>query len=218
MKQSLDSFLSLFERLRSNLRGTLFLVATLIFVFQLELIAASLLGRDNVTQMLVQLSDFAKLLLASAFGPFLHQGPEHLVGNLGVLLIVGAYVEWVEGRNILYQFFLVAGYSTIWLSIIIATPGAVGASGITYGLAALGMVHGIVAIVRQTERGNPKWSILVHLFAFGFGFVKSGSTFLTVKNSTQISGGEVAHLFGIFLGVTWGAITLLRVRRTEARE
>jgi len=109
----LHQFRKLRERVghvRNRAIGTLTIAGLLILVYQAELPLADQLGYVSAKAMLAELPAIGKKALTAVFGPFLHRGASHVIGNVGVLLPVGSYIKYVYGRSLLYQF--------IWLQAI----------------------------------------------------------------------------------------------------
>lgn len=188
--------------------GTLSLIALLVLIFQVELILATELGYQSVKAMLSVLPVDIKKATAFLFGPFLHRGASHLVKNLGVLLVFGSYLEWMHKRKTLYVFFVTVGYLAAWPPILLGAAGAVGASGVTFGLVGWAAIYAMSRIIHLVIDGSP--FALAHLIMvfYAFGFIRSEVLeFLTVGLSDA---GVLTHVFGIFLGLVFGISILIQ--------
>ena len=211
---ALDQFERLqegFGHVRNQAIGTLTIAALLILVYQVELLLADRLGYVSAKAMFADLPVIWKTALTAVLGPFLHQGASHIFGNVGVLLLAGSYIEYAYGRSLLYQFYLVAGYFAAWFPLVFGSVGAVGASGVTYGLTAWMMVHAAFRILRfLSDLNSDQNSILDRRFGefiplgFGAGGVVSAVTVIT--SGTVSDAGNVAHFAGVLIGIVWGTL------------
>ncbi|WP_436927793.1 rhomboid family intramembrane serine protease [Halosimplex amylolyticum] len=193
--------------IRNRIVGTLTLTAILIAVFQVEIVVASSLEYSTSRELLQALSKEFKVLIAAVAGPFIHQGPRHLIGNLGMLLIAGGYLEYEYDQHFLYVFYLSVGYLAAWAPLTIGFSGAIGASGVTFGLTSWLLIHSTSRLLEMAYSGNfdrRAW----HVLPFAFGFLKAHQT---IEIIPVISGADdVTHLFGAFLGMIIGATFVLQ--------
>lgn len=206
--ETLQSLSARFYSLRTQVVGTLTLIGILILVYQVEILLADQMRFQTPQAMFASLPSQLKLILAAMLGPFLHQGNAYLLGNLGVLLLAGAYIEYFYAEASLYVFYLVAGYLAAWFPLFFGSVGAVGASGVTYGLQAWMAVHSISRILVMFSDIVDGKGILDRRFgyiiplAFGAGSTV-GATTLVFGGS--ISGaGDVTHFIGAMIGLAWG--------------
>lgn len=192
---------------RNQTIGTLTIAALLILVYQAELLLADQLGYVSAKAMFAELPSIGKKVLTAVFGPFLHRGASHVVGNVGVLLLAGSYIEYVYGRGLLYQFYLVAGYFAAWFPLVFGSAGAIGASGVTYGLTAWMMVHAAIRLLQMIlDLSSPlDWRVL-HIIPLGFGAGKTVTAIAVVINANITGFGQVAHFAGALIGIIWGAL------------
>lgn len=216
---TLHRFRRLRERVghvRNQAIGTLTIAALLILIYQTELLLADQLGHATARAMFEDLPSIWKKVLTAVFGPFLHRGASHILKNVSVLLLVGSYIEYAYGRNLFYKFYLVAGYFAAWFPLLFGSVGALGASGVTYGLKAWMMVHAISRILRMLSDMKSDQSSLVDRrfgeiipLGFGAGGVVSAGTVIT--SGTINGAGDVTHFAGALIGIIWG---VLQVRKS----
>lgn len=103
------------------------------------IIAAGALSRAEVLE-----GEWSRLVSAM----FLHGGPDHLIGNMIVLYIVGIACEHAVGAASTAWIYLAAGLSGSLASMAMSPGPSVGASGAIFGVA--GAV--IVILVRYRDR------------------------------------------------------------------
>lgn len=141
------------------------------------------------------------MILVALFGPFIHQGPQHLVDNLGVLLVAGAYLEYEYERRDLYVFYLGVGYISAWAPILMGFTGSVGASGVTYGLSAWLFLHSISRILEMAKDGTFDVRAIHFIsFAFGSGQIAKAAEII----GSTVGAGDITHFFGAILGMFLG--------------
>lgn len=197
------------RHLREGAIGTLTLVAVLLLVFLVELLLAAGLGFDSPEAMFETLSRTSKRALAVSLGPFLHQGYRHIVDNILILLLVGAYVEHGYDRPTFYRFVLVAGYLAAWFPLVLGFTGAVGASGITFGLMGWAISHALFQVFRGVSEvvaeGN-LWGMFrfLHLLPLVLCFAKVRAAIVATLSFATGGAGELTHLAGAILGTGWG--------------
>jgi rhomboid protease GluP len=126
------------------------LIAFLTLVFLMEMASDALVSRTAIVKAgaldapAVATGEYWRLLSA----PFLHGGPDHLVGNAVALFILGMICEHAFGRR---QFALLYVASALGGSLVslLTSPGpSVGASGAIFGL----QTAAIVLFRRHRER------------------------------------------------------------------
>lgn len=193
---------------RERVVGTLSIAALLTIVYQIEILAADQFGFPSPQAMFGAIPTSLKSLPTASFGPFLHQSASLVLGNLGILLLAGAYIEYFYGERPLYIFYLVAGYVAAWFPLFFGSVGAIGASGVTYGLQAWMAVHSISCILVIFSDIVDGKVILDRRFGYiiplAFG---AGSTVgvMTLMFGGSISGaGDVTHFIGAMIGLAWG--------------
>ena len=103
------------------------------------IIAAGALARDEVLA-----GDWSRLVSAM----FLHGGPDHLIGNMIVLYIVGIGCEHALGAAQTAFVYLVSGLGGSLLSVAMSPGPSVGASGAIFGVAAAL----VVILIRYRDR------------------------------------------------------------------
>ncbi|WP_433624025.1 rhomboid family intramembrane serine protease [Halomicrococcus sp. NG-SE-24] len=167
---------------------------------------ANLLGFSSVQPLLNSLSRETKIFLAATVGPFIHQGSDHLTDNISVLLVAGAYLEYECNRNSLYGFYLGVGYLAAWAPLTLGFTGAVGASGVTYGLTTWLLVHSISRPLEVAYDGAIDRRIL-HFAPVFFGLVKARETAAIL--SMMDGADDVTHFFGAFVGLLLGIYFVL---------
>lgn len=210
MNPSIEFLLTRNRDIGQRLLGTLSLVAILLIVFQVEILASTALGYASVRELFAAPSILTKKFIAVVLGPFLHRGDSHLIGNLGVLLILGAYLEWTHGRKVIYAFYLSIGYVAAWVPVLLGSVGALGASGVTYGLGGLALVFGSYRGLKLAYRGLPTRAI-AHLLVAMYGFVSVCSALSQLLLDGVANAGVVTHAFGAFLGAIF-AVKILSER------
>jgi membrane associated rhomboid family serine protease len=200
------------------------LITFLIFVYQIELILASVIGYNSPFEML---DKFPYLrILAGTVGPLLHSDASHLVGNLGVLLFAGLYIEYLHGTRCLYILFFASGYVGAWIPALLV-GASIGASGATWGLIGFALFSSLYnyfsPIVEQTSGSNSPSQIIDALSVLNWGYIiplaltiwKSQSVFISVFVKTGTDSGDLSHLVGFILGVVFGLSFILRQIRSE---
>jgi len=189
------------EALRDNFVATLTLTGLLVAAFQIEVILAGLLGYSSSMAMLNAPSWEYRRVLGALLGPFLHQGPEHLVDNLGVLLLTAGYLEYEYNRSHIYLFYLIAGYFALLPPLILNLGGAVGASGATFGLSSWILVHSIGRILEMAWESELDLRIL-HSLPVLFALAKAQ---VAMQIMNQITGtDDLTHLLGAMIGLFLG--------------
>lgn len=206
VRPSSIEFIGRVSRFRNQIIATITLTTILVTIFQAEVLTANLLGHSSSQALLDSLSREAKIFLAATVGPFIHQGPKHLTGNLGVLLVAGAYLEYEYNRNSLYTFYLGVGYLAAWAPLTIGFTGAVGASGVTYGLNTWLLVHSISRPLETGYDGVVDRRVF-HLAPFFFGLVKTREAIAIL--GMMDGADDVTHFFGAFVGLFLGIYFVL---------
>lgn len=192
-------FIGIARRFRNQIIATITLTTLLIAIFQAEVLIANLLSYSSSRALLDSFSRGTKVVLAGTVGPFIHQGPRHLTDNLGVLLVAGAYLEYEYDRDTIYIFYLGVGYLAAWAPLTLGFTGAVGASGVAYGLTTWLLVH---STSRPLEMGYDSvidWRLL-HLAPIFFGLVTTREAIFGMIDGAD----DVTHLFGAFIGLILG--------------
>lgn len=201
--------------LRDGTVGTLTIVGVLTLLFQAELLAAAAAGEPAPADLFAPLAPPTKILIGVLGGPLLHLTASHLVGNLGVLLLAGGYVELGYGRRSLYRFFLVDGYIAGWTALVGTfllgggSVGGVGASGATVGLRVWVTVHAADRLVGMVLDGGLDRR-LWHLAPLVFGLAGVLSLAATLTGVGPLRAGDLTHLVGALLGAAWGFVAAVR--------
>ena len=193
--------------LRQRVIGTISLTVLLIAIFQGEVLVAKALGFSSTAEMFKSLPTLSQRLIAALLGPFIHQGPAHLIGNLGVLLLAGGYLEFQYGQRPFYVFFLVVGYLAAWVPLAMGFTGAVGASGVAFGLSMWLLVHSISKLLKMGWDTEIDRRIFHIVFVF-YGLVKADAVLedFQAMNNT----GDLTHVFGAMFGLVFGFWFVLR--------
>lgn len=197
------------QQVRDKAIGTLSLVALLLLVCLAELLLATGLGFDSPQTMLEAGSVTSKRILAASLGPALHQGYRHIVDNLLILVLAGAYVEYGYGLSALYRFAVVSDYLAAWFPLALGFTGSVGASGITFGLLGWATSHALARCSQAlfevvTEGEISELSRLVHLLPLALCLAKVRTAILATLPFSTVGAGELTHLIGAILGLGWG--------------
>lgn len=199
-------FIGLVSRFRNQIIATITLTALLVAIFQAEVLTANLLGYSSSQTLLDSLSRETKIFLTATVGPFIHQGPGHLTNNLGILLVAGTYLEYEYNRYTLYTFYLGVGYLAAWAPLTLGFTGAVGASGVTYGLTIWLLVHSISRPLEMGYDGVIDRRVL-HLAPLLFGLIKTREAIAT--HGMMDGADDVTHFFGAFVGLLLGIYFVL---------
>jgi membrane associated rhomboid family serine protease len=189
---------------RFRILGTLSICGLLIVIFFIEMLVARHYGYAT-PKALFDATKW-KSLIAIFLGPVIHQTTDHLVNNLASLVIVGAYIEYSYGERRLYEFSAIAGYASIWVVVIVGLTGAVGFSGVTYGLWSWATVHAFVRLTELVEDVSEFW-LIGHVIPLLIGIGQIKSEILTISTA-QMNGGEISHVVGIALGIITGLYLL----------
>ncbi|MCK4302660.1 MAG: rhomboid family intramembrane serine protease [Candidatus Eisenbacteria sp.] len=114
-------------------------------------------------------------------GPFWHVSAGHLWCNLPFLVLLGALYEIQVGHHDFCVFFL---FASVWVACAVSCCGRtlIGASGTMFALAA-------VSLATSLRRKN-----------FGSAFI------LAVWLAISVLPLNLAHLFGLILGLAWGTL------------
>lgn len=117
---------------------TLLLIAANVAAFTWELAIGALRDRESIVAAgaLVRDQVQAGELWRLVTSMFLHGGPDHLIGNMIVLYIVGMACEHALGTARTAFVYVVAGLSGSVLSLLVRPGPSVGASGAIFGLVA----------------------------------------------------------------------------------
>ncbi|MFB6131146.1 MAG: hypothetical protein ABEJ28_10035 [Salinigranum sp.] len=191
--------------LRDGVVGTLTLTALLILVYQTELLVAARFGFQTPYAMFTSLPVQAKPVLAATLGPLLHNSDSHIIRNLGVLLLAGAYVEYYSSERLLYAFFLVAGYLAAWFPLIFGATGSLGASGVTYGLQSWMAVYAVASIiVMLADPAHLLDRRIGHIVPLLFGAGTTLSITMSGLGGSLSGAGEATHFLGAIVGLGWG--------------
>lgn len=131
-------------------RTTLALFAVLIGVFLWQLASGALANQETIVgsgaleQSHVYAGEAWRLVTAT----LLHGSPDHLIGNLIVLFIVGMGLEHALGSRQMLAVYVAAGLAGSLLSTVMSPGPSVGASGAIFGVLA-GLV---VVLYRHRDR------------------------------------------------------------------
>jgi len=193
--------LSSASQFRNQVIGTITLTALLVAIFQAEVLVATVLDYSSSQSLLASFPREVKMLIAATIGPFIHQGPRHLIDNLGVLIVAGAYLEYQYDHSFLYVFYFAVGYLAAWAPLAMGSVGSVGASGVTFGLATWLLVHSISRVLEIGYDGALDLRIL-HFIAVIFGLVKAQEAVAIL--GMMDGADDVTHFFGAFLGLVLG--------------
>ncbi len=144
------------------------------------------------------------MLIAATIGPFIHQGPQHITDNLGVLIVAGSYLEHQYDRRSLYIFYVATGYIAAWVPLAMGSVGSVGASGVTFGLTTWLLVHSISRVFEMAYKGT----IDLRIVHFAVVIVGLWKALEVISILSSIDGADdVTHLcgalIGLFLGLTF---------------
>ena len=165
-------------------------IATGALTSEKSIIAAGALSRDEVLA-----GEWWRLLSAT----FLHGGPDHLIGNMVVLYIVGIACEHGFGLLRTGIIYVMSGLAGSLLSMSMSQGPSVGASGAIFGVAAAV----IVMLVRHRDRFHLRDKRISAVLAIWAGYqLLIGFALPFVDN--------FGHLGGIAGGVA--AAMLLRPR------
>jgi len=236
-KNVVDQLQKITQRLlsfRREIVGTLSLIGVLILVYQGEVLLADHFGYANPMEMFANQSVLQKRLLAALAGPFLHQGSGHIIGNLGLFLLLGIYIEHAYSERVLVTFFLISGYISIWATLGLGFVGAVGASGVTFGLQAWMGIHAFSRFIEYLvdlasyaihsikdavdvpdNPGAVTHRRLLYAPFFLFGFGSPVDVLSAVVNGQANGATEISHAVGALVGLSWGLIYLGHADMTE---
>lgn len=127
---------------------------------------------------------------------FMHFGIEHLINNMLLLFILGAYVERALGHGRYLLFYLVCGAGANAVSMLFhATEPVVsaGASGAVFGVIG-GLLYIVLRNHGRLEDLNSRQMVVLILLALYFGFASSG-----VDNIAHVAGLLIGFVCGILL-------------------
>jgi rhomboid protease GluP len=161
------------------------------------IIEAGALSRDHVLA-----GEWSRLVTAM----FLHGGPDHLIGNMIVLYIVGIGCEHALGWSDTAVVYFTAGITGFLLSMAMSPGPSVGASGAIFGVAgALSLV-----LVRYRDRFHLRDKRIGVVLAFWAAYqLLMGLASPFVDN--------YGHLGGLAGGLMTGALMKPRLLRQGAR-
>lgn len=194
-----------------NAIGTFTLAALLVFVYQIEIVLTGQFGYQSPQALFDAVPSGLKPVLTAILGPFLHQSASLVLGNLGILLLAGAYIEYFHGERSLYSFYFLAGYTAAWVPLFFGSVGAVGASGVTYGLQAWMAVHATSRIISMLSDGDTIIDRRFgHIVPLGFGAGSTVAVTMLVFGGNIGGAGDVTHFIGAMVGLIWGGFQVLR--------
>lgn len=201
------------KKFRRRIIGTLSIAVFIILVYQFEVLIATQLGYYSPHALFGAAPTSVKPFITLLFGPFLHQTASHAFGNIGVLLLTGAYVEYFHGERRLYVFYGVVGYIAAVPPLFSGTVGAIGASGVTYGLSSWMAVQAIERIWAFFTDIVGEEDILYrrfgHLAAFLFGAGNTfGITSLVLRGKID-GAGDATHFLGAMIGLVVGTLLIV---------
>jgi membrane associated rhomboid family serine protease len=188
-------------RFRSRVIGTFSLTLLLVTVFQVEVLGAHFFGYSSAQALLGSFSRQVKIVIVATIGPFIHQGPQHLTDNLGVLIVAGFYLEYQYNRRYLYLFYIATGYTAAWIPIALGSVGSVGASGVTFGLTTWLLIHSISRIFEMAYKESLDLRAL-HFGAVIFGLVKFQQAVSII--GSMDGADDITHFFGALIGLIIG--------------
>lgn len=196
---------------REQVIGTLTLLTLLVLVFQVELIVSEIAGAESVQNLLNSPSADSKFLIPLLAGPLIHQSADLLIGNLGVLLISGSYVEYALDRKRMYQIFFGCGYLSAWVPLLNGSVGAVGASGGTFALTAAMIVVGFGVCFLRIVQGESLVGV-PHLLAGMVAFIHVIPLVQGIINGSLSGAGDAAHAFGALFGFSFALVLVIDQR------
>jgi rhomboid protease GluP len=139
--------------------ATLTLIVVLTAVFGWEIATRALASREAIVAAgaLVRARVLTGELWRLASAPFLHGGPDHLIGNCISLYILGMACEHAVGARKMLTVFAAGAIGGSLLSLAMAPGPSVGASGAIFGVMGAVVVilhrHGETFVIRDKRIG-----------------------------------------------------------------
>lgn len=119
-----------------------------------------------------------------------HSGPEHLIGNLTYILLLGPILEEKYGSGLLIIMIFITGLVTGIINVFFFTTGLLGASGIVF------MMILLTSITNMRRGEIPLTFVLIFIIFVG------QEIYNMVADNNNIS--EVAHIIGGLMGSVFG--------------
>ena len=179
-------------------RLTLAIMAALIVVFVLEVAAGSLSNESSLiaagalVRAKVAAGEWWRLFTAT----LLHGGPDHLIGNLISLYILGMACEHAFGTRRLLWVYVVSGLAGSCLSMMLNPGPSVGASGAIFGL--MGAI--VVFLARHENKFHVRDKrVGVVLVIWATYILAQGFLTPYVDNGAHLGGLAGGAVFGLVL-------------------
>ena len=182
---------------------TILLILSMFVVFVWELKSASFASRESIiasgalVRDRVLAGEYWRMLSA----PWLHGGPDHLIGNCISLFILGLGCEHALGAFGMGAVFLASAVGGSAMSMAVSPGPSVGASGAIFGL----MSALIIVLHRQRDKiflRDKRIGVVIAVWA--------GYTFLSGALSPYVD--NAAHLGGLVAGAIVGGVIPVRLK------
>jgi len=136
------------------------------------------------------ISDFSSYLMF--FYPFAHINFEHLINNLGFILLLGPLLEDRYGHKTLFTLIFITHLVITFIIFLLGESGISGLSGISYMMIIMG------SLSQSRDNKVPISFILVSFLYISLEVINMRNADNTTANSVHLIGGLCGIIFGMF--------------------